>query len=139
MYPFGVDYFYSKFWSMFGMPEYIALAGTAFILILLMKTWMLTLTGYKKFGGAILISGISNVISIAGLFMLLYLKIHFTDNLLIFCGAVIGMLLFIDLLITVIFKGKSNLADGMIGAALGNLIVATTGLVIIIFQLFPLT
>lgn len=138
MHPFGVEYFYSKFWSMVLMPEYLALAGSTFIIILLIKTWMYILTGYKSFGKSVLVSCISNIISVIILISFFVFNVWFTHNLLIFCTSFVFGLLLIDLFIAILFKGKSNLVDGIIGASLGNLIVASIGLIIIILELFPL-
>lgn len=139
MHPYGVEYFYSKFWSMIEMPEYLALCITAFIIILLIKAGILILTGYKKFGMALLIAVTSNLIIMIGLVCFFVFKIQFTYSLPVFCGVMIGAIVLIDLGITLAFKGRSSAADGIIGAILGNLIVASIGLILIILELYPLT
>jgi hypothetical protein len=138
MHPFGVEYFYSKFWSMVMMPEYMALGVTAFIIILLIKAGMLILTGYKKFGMALLIAATSNIIIIAGLGIFFWQNIHFTSSLPLFCSAMIGAITLVDLGISLAYKGKSSWGDGIIGALLGNVIVACLGLIVIILELYPL-
>jgi CDP-diglyceride synthetase len=138
MRPFGVEYFYSKFWSMVMMPEYIALAVTAFITIMLVKTGALALTGYKKFWFALVIAAVANIIIVAGMTAFFLFNIRFTSDLLIFCGVMMGGCLVVDLAVTFLFKGKSSLMDGLIGSLLGNLVVTIAGLIIVILELYPL-
>jgi len=121
------------------MPEYLALAITAFVVILLVKTGTLMLAGYKNFGISLLIAAIANIIIVAGLTAFFVFDIYFTSDLLIFCGSMIGACLVTDLAVTAAFKGRSSLTDGIIGSMLGNMMVASAGLIIVILELYPIS
>lgn len=127
---------YEFFWGAVTNPKYYIVAGASFLAYLLLKSTALTIAGYKKFGWALLISLVSCIITTGALTAVLYFDILFTDDFLVFFGAVLGGFIFLDALLMLIFKRRSGYFDGLIGSTLGTVLTFAAGLVFYIFQIF---
>lgn len=133
-----VEWFYIKFDDFFLQPKYIALAVAAFVLTILVKATVFALSKYKRFDGSLLVAGINTLVSGTALFTLFFKPFRFTDNLVIFIAATFGAIYIIELLFTILLKGKNSFVDGLIGSLLGNTILFMGIILGITFTSYPL-
>ncbi len=132
------EWFYIKFDDFLLQPKYIALAVAAFVLTILIKAAIFTLSKYKRFDGSLLVAGINTLLSGTGLFMLFFETVHFTGDLLLFTGAIFGGIYLIELIFTLLLKGKNSFVDGVIGSLLGNTFLFMIIMMGIIFTSYPI-
>jgi hypothetical protein len=132
------EWFYIKFDEFLLQPKYIALAIAAFILTILIKATILTLSKYKRFDGSLLVAGINTLLSGTALFTLFFKPFHFTDNLLYFISAIFGAIYLLELIFTLLLKGKNSFADGLVGSLLGNTILFMAIIMGITFTSYPI-
>lgn len=132
------EWFYDKFNDYFLQPKYIALAVAAFILTILIKASIFGLSKYKRFDGSLLVAGINTLLSGTGLFMLFFEDFHFTDNLLYFIGAMFGTIYILELIFTLLLKGKNSFIDGVVGSLLGNTFLFMIIMMGIVFTSYPI-
>ena len=132
------EWFYEKFDNYFTQTEYIALAVAAFVLTVLIKASIFVLSKYKRFDGSLLVAGINTLISGTGLFVLFLEGIHFTDNLLYFISSIFGAIFIIELIFTILLKGKNSFVDGLVGSLLGNTFLFMAIMIGITFSSYPI-
>ncbi len=133
------EWFYTEFEYFFLHPaKSIALAVAVFVLTILVKAAIFTMSKYKRFDGSLLVAGINTVLSGTGLFMLFFETFHFTENLLLFIAAIFGAIYLLELIFTLLLKGKNSFVDGLIGSLLGNTILFMAIVMGIIFTSYPI-
>ncbi len=93
---------------------------------------------YKRFDGSLLVASINTLLSGTGLFMLFFETIHFTDDLLLFVAAIFGGIYVIELIFTLLLKGKNSFVDGVVGSLLGNTFLFMVIMLGIILTSYPL-
>jgi hypothetical protein len=133
-----VPEFYEKFDIFLLQPKYIALAIAAFVVTILVKAAIFTMSKYKRFDGSLLVAGINTLLSGTGLFMLFFESFHFTDNLLYFICGIFGAIYLIELVFTLLLKGRNSFVDGLVGSLLGNTILFMGIIMGITFTTYPL-
>jgi hypothetical protein len=133
-----VPEFYEKFDIFLLQPKYIALAIAAFVVTILVKAAIFTMSKYKRFDGSLLVAGINTLLSGTGLFMLFFESFHFTDNLLYFICGIFGAIYLVELIFTLLLKGRNSFVDGLVGSLLGNTILFMGIIMGITFTTYPL-
>ncbi len=135
-----VAYFYEKFDEFLLQPKYIALAVAAFIITILIKAGIFAMSKYKRFDGSLLVASINTLLSGTGLFILFFEedKMRFTENLLYFICGVFGAIYLIELIFTLLLKGRNSFVDGLVGSMLGNTILFMAIILGIIFTTYPI-
>jgi|SRR5688572_9309048 hypothetical protein len=131
-------WFYEQFDLLFWQPKYIALAVAAFVITVLVKATIFTLSKYKRFDGSLLVASINTLLSGTGLFSLFFFAYQFTDNLLYFVAAVFGAIYFIEFIFTLLLKGRNSFIDGLVGSLLGNTILFVAIIMGITFYTYPI-
>jgi len=132
------DWFYVRFDDLlFFQPKYIALAVTAFILTVLIKGGIFVMCKYKRFDGSLLVATINTLLSGTGLFMIFFENFRFSDNLLIFVSSIFGAIYLLELIFTLLLKGKNSFVDGLVGSMLGNTFLFMAIMMGIIFYSYP--
>jgi uncharacterized membrane protein len=133
------EWFYIKFEDFLLYPiKSIALAVAVFIITILIKSAIFSLSKYKRFDGSLLVASINTLLSGTGLFMLFFETIHFTDDLLTFIAAIFGAIYLLELIFTLLLKGKNSFIDGLIGSLLGNTILFMAIILGITFSSYPI-
>lgn len=132
------EWFYIKFDEFLLQPKYIALAIAAFIVTILIKSAIFAMSKYKRFDGSLLVSSINTLLSGTGLFTLFFKPFHFTDNLLYFVAIIFGVIYLIELIFTLLLKGKNSFVDGVVGSLLGNTLLFMAIIIGIIFSSYPI-
>lgn len=133
------DWFYLKFDDFFLSPtKSIALAIAVFIITIIIKAAIFTMSKYKRFDGSLLVATITTLLSGTGLFMLFFEDFRFSDDLLIFISSIFGAIYFIELIFTLLFKGRNSFVDGLIGSLLGNTILFMAIIMGITFTCYPI-
>lgn len=137
-----VAYFYEQFDQFLLSPKYkyIALAVAAFIITILIKAGIFTMSKYKRFDGSLLVATINTLLSGTGLFILFFEgdQFHFTDNLLYFICGVFGAIYLLELIFTLLLKGRNSFIDGLVGSMLGNTILFMAIILGITFTTYPI-
>jgi len=137
-----VTFFYEQFDQFLLSPKYkyIALAVAAFIITILIKAAIFTMSKYKRFDGSLLVATINTLLSGTGLFVLFFEdnQFHFTDNLLYFICGVFGAIYLIELIFTLLLKGRNSFIDGLVGSMLGNTILFMAIILGITFTTYPI-
>lgn len=132
------DWFYLQFDTFFLQPKYIALAIAAFIVTILIKAGIFVLTKYKRFDGSLLVATINTMLSGTGLFMIFFESFHFTSDLLLFISGIFGAIYLVELIFTLLLKGKNSFVNGLVGSMLGNTILFMAIMLGIIFTSYPI-
>ncbi len=132
------EWFYLKFDEFLLQPKYIALAIAAFIVTILIKAAIFALSKYKRFDGSLFVASINTLISGTALFTLFFKPIHFIDNLLYFVAIIFGAIYLIEIIFTMLLKGKNSFIDGIIGSMLGNTLLFMAIILGIIFTSYPI-
>jgi hypothetical protein len=132
------SWFYEQFFLLFLQPKYIALGVAAFILTVLIKSTIFTISKYKRFDGSLLVSSINTLLSGTGLFSLFFFEFQFTDNLLYFIAGVFGAIYLVELIFTLLLKGRNSFVDGLVGSLLGNTLLFMAIILGITFTTYPL-
>jgi hypothetical protein len=133
------EWFYLKFDDFILSPtKSIALAVAVFILTIIIKAAILTMSRYKRFDGSLLVSSINTLLSGTGLFMLFFENFRFTDNLLYFISAIFGAIYLLELIFTLLLKGRNSFVDGLVGSLLGNTILFMAIIMGITFTSYPI-
>jgi hypothetical protein len=133
------EWFYLKFEDFLISPvKSIALAVAIFIITILVKASIFTLSKYKRFDGSLLVASINTLLSGTGLFMLFFETFHFTNDILVFIGGIFGAIYLIELIFTLLLKGKNSFVDGLVGSLLGNTFLFMVIMMGIIFTSYPL-
>jgi hypothetical protein len=134
----STSWFYEQFDLLFWQPKYIALAVAAFVITVLIKASIFTMSKYKRFDGSLLVASINTLLSGTGLFSLFFFAYHFTDNLLYFVGAVFGAIYLLEFIFTLLLKGRNSFVDGLVGSLLGNTLLFMAIIMGITFATYPL-
>lgn len=132
------DWFYLQFDTFFLQPKYIALAVAAFIVTILIKASIFLIAKYKRFDGSLLVATINTMLSGTGLFMIFFESFQFTTDLLLFISAIFGAIYLVELIFTLLLKGKNSFVNGLIGSLLGNTILFMAIMLGIIFTSYPI-
>ena len=132
------EWFYEKFDDFLLQPKFIALAVAAFIITILIKASIFAMSKYKRFDGSLLVASINTLLSGTGLFMLFFETLHFTTDLLWFVSAIFAGIYLLELIFTILLKGKNSFVDGLIGSLLGNTILFMAIIMGITFTTYPL-
>ncbi len=134
----NTEWFYIKFDEFLLQPKYIALAIAAFIITILIKAAIFTMNKYKRFDGSLLVASINTLLSGTALFTLFFKPFHFTDNLLYFIAAIFGAIYILELIFTLLLKGRNSFVDGVVGSLLGNTILFMAIIMGITFTSYPI-
>jgi len=134
------EWFYLKFDGFILSPtKSIALAVAVFVLTIIIKAAIFALSKYKRFDGSLLVSGINTSLSGTGLFILFERSIRFTDDLLVFIAAIFGAIYILELIFTLLLKGRNSFVDGLVGSFLGNTILFMAIIMGITFTSYPIS
>lgn len=133
------EWFYLKFDDFFLSPtKSIALAVAVFILTIIIKAAIFAMSKYKRFDGSLLVASITTLLSGTGLFMLFFENFRFTNDLLIFISSIFGAIYLLELIFTLLLKGRNSFVDGLIGSLLGNTILFMAIIMGITFTSYPI-
>lgn len=134
----NTDWFYVQFDTFFLQPRYIALAVAAFLITVLVKAGIFVLTKYKRFDGSLLVATINTMLSGTGLFMIFFESFQFTDDLLLFISSIFGAIYLLEIIFTLLLKGRNSFVNGLVGSLLGNTFLFMIIMIGIIFTIYPI-
>jgi hypothetical protein len=133
-----VSWFYETFEHLLHEWPFMVLAGSFFIVIWMLKTGAIYLTGFRKFKSCVLLTLLSNLIFFGGLFTLLFLKFKPFSTVQEFYGLLCVAAVVIDLLFVSLFSQKGSWLSGILGIFLADSLIIASMSMFFAFQFYLL-
>lgn len=108
------------------------------LLVILIKTGIYMLARFKRFPGAILTSALGTIAGAGLIFAAIYFQWHPLPRLLWMAGAGLLACQLADFIAVLVTSRGKYIFDGLLGAAISGLFIASTMLFTIILKFYPL-
>jgi len=129
---------FEAFDQFIGDPLNGLIAGSAFLLFVLIRASILQWSEYHSLYRSFWVGLAGGLLSWLSVGVLLWFKLELQTNMILHALSLLGIGLGIDLLVTLIFKGKAgSLIGGVLGTLLGYILLSSLCLFIYIALAYP--
>lgn len=133
-----VSWFYETFDHMLHEWPFMVLVGSFFIVTWMLKTGGIYLTGFQKFTKCVLLTLLSNLIFLGGLFTLFFFNIKPFSSIQEFFGILTNAAVGLDILFLTIFSRNASWFSGLLGILLADSLIIASTYLFFAFQFYLL-